>query len=42
MEATIMYRMRWSYAELDGCPVDVLSELVNILNKDGADGDYGG
>ena len=37
-----MYRMRWSYADLYTCPTDIVEELLIILNKDGASGDYGG
>ena len=37
-----MVRQKWSYDQLMDCPADVLNEIVNLLNKEGSSGDYGG
>jgi hypothetical protein len=29
-----MYRMQWSYQDLSMCPADVLTALIDIMQKD--------
>jgi len=37
-----MIRMRWSYDQLDSCPADVLTEIIQKLNEEATSGNYGG